>query len=100
MVFAITWSINIQVLPSYSNICLSATPSQNGMSGYFLWPQVAGGCFFTHDRNSAIFEVVSLPVNSFGWMKMSSLGLNGLPSQIRSTNLRWVYELRQLCRQM
>jgi len=40
MIFAITWSINIQVLPSYSNICLSATPSQNGMSGYFLWPRV------------------------------------------------------------
>ena len=40
MIFAITWSINIQVLPSYSNICLSATPSQNGMSRYFLWPRV------------------------------------------------------------
>ena len=54
MIFAITWSINIQVLPSYSNICLSATPSQNGMSGYFLWPRVVASIKVPYSDNQIL----------------------------------------------
>ena len=89
IIFAITWCINIQVLPSYSNICLSATPSQNGMSRYFLWPRVCIWnqkiLFLFHHRlskwynyhicTSHIHKLISNNIKEHRWILSSTLTL-------------------------